>query len=75
MFTLLSFWMIDRFKRKPLYIVDSLGMAVALVLRAVTVTLGRFQGDRASGAVWRRAGVGGESLDQASGADSLVCAA
>jgi SP family arabinose:H+ symporter-like MFS transporter len=29
-FTVLSFWMIDRFGRKPLYIVGSLGMAGAL---------------------------------------------
>ena len=43
-FTLLSFWMIDRFGRKPLYIVGSLGMAAALTLLAATVAAGRFQG-------------------------------
>ena len=33
-FTLVSFWIIDRYGRKPLYIVGSLGMAVALALLA-----------------------------------------
>src|SRR3974390_684523 len=32
LFTLVSFWVIDRYGRKPLYIVGSLGMAVALPL-------------------------------------------
>ena len=44
LFTLVSFWAIDRFGRKPLYIVGSLGMATALILLAATVTSGRFQG-------------------------------
>jgi len=43
-FTLVSFWVIDRYGRKPLYIVGSLGMAAALTLLAVTVAAGRFQG-------------------------------
>jgi len=43
-FTLVSFWVIDRCGRKPLYIVGSLGMATALTLLAVTVTAGHFQG-------------------------------
>jgi sugar porter (SP) family MFS transporter len=43
-FTLVSFWMIDRYGRKPLYIVGSLGMASALLLLVVTVLAGRFQG-------------------------------
>jgi len=43
-FTLVSFWMIDRYGRKPLYIVGSLGMAAALILLAATVAAGRFQG-------------------------------
>ena len=43
-FTLVSFWMIDRYGRKPLYIVGSLGMAAALTLLAATVAAGRFQG-------------------------------
>ena len=44
LFTLVSFWVIDRYGRKPLYIVGSLGMAAALTLLAVTVAAGRFQG-------------------------------
>jgi SP family arabinose:H+ symporter-like MFS transporter len=43
-FTLVSFWVIDRFGRRPLYIIGSLGMAVALVLLAAAVALGRFEG-------------------------------
>ena len=43
-FTLVSFWFIDRYGRKPLYIVGSLGMAAALTLLAATVAAGRFQG-------------------------------
>lgn len=43
-FTLISFWIIDRYGRKPLYIVGSLGMATALVVLALTVVAGRFQG-------------------------------
>ena len=44
LFTLVSFWVIDRFGRKPLYIVGSLGMAAALILLAAAVAAGRFQG-------------------------------
>ena len=43
-FTLVSFWTIDRFGRKPLYIVGSLGMTAALVLLTGAVLAGRFQG-------------------------------
>ena len=43
-FTLVSFWVIDRYGRKPLYIVGSLGMAAALALLATAVAAGRFQG-------------------------------
>jgi len=43
-FTLVSFWVIDRLGRKPLYIVGSLGMTAALVALAVTVVAGRFHG-------------------------------
>jgi len=43
-FTLVSFWVIDRYGRKPLYIVGSLGMAAALMLLATAVAAGRFQG-------------------------------
>jgi sugar porter (SP) family MFS transporter len=43
-FTLISFWTIDRYGRKPLYIVGSLGMTVALVLLVITVLMNHFQG-------------------------------
>ncbi len=43
-FTLVSFWVIDRYGRKPLYIAGSLGMAAALTLLAAAVAAGRFQG-------------------------------
>ena len=43
-FTLVSFWVIDRYGRKPLYIVGSLGMAAALTALAALVAAGRFQG-------------------------------
>src|SRR5208283_3814398 len=38
------FWMIDRYGRKPLYIVGSLGMALALAILTGAALLGRFQG-------------------------------
>lgn len=44
LFTLVSFWVIDRYGRKPLYIVGSLGMTAALALLAMAVVLGHFQG-------------------------------
>ncbi len=43
-FTVLSFWMIDRFGRKPLYIVGSSGMALALLLLTAISASGHFQG-------------------------------
>jgi SP family arabinose:H+ symporter-like MFS transporter len=43
-FTLVSFWVIDRFGRKPLYIIGSLGMTIALVLLAGAAWTGHFQG-------------------------------
>ncbi len=43
-FTVLSLWMIDRFGRKPLYVVGSLGMTVSLVLLVATIAEGRFHG-------------------------------
>lgn len=43
-FTLVSFWAIDRYGRKPLYMVGSLGMAAALLLLAGAVATARFQG-------------------------------
>jgi SP family arabinose:H+ symporter-like MFS transporter len=44
LFTIVSFWVIDRFGRKPLYIVGSLGMAASLLLLVATVLTGRFHG-------------------------------
>jgi sugar porter (SP) family MFS transporter len=43
-FTVASFWMIDRFGRRPLYIVGSLGMTLALIGLAVMCYLDRFSG-------------------------------
>jgi sugar porter (SP) family MFS transporter len=39
-----SFWVIDKFGRKPLYIVGSLGMAASLVALVVVVLAGHFHG-------------------------------
>lgn len=44
LFTLISFWVIDRYGRKPLYIAGSFGMAVALLALIVAVLAGRFYG-------------------------------
>lgn len=43
-FTVLSLWMIDRFGRKPLYIVGSIGMTVSVASLALAVFLGSFHG-------------------------------
>ena len=43
-FTLVSFWAIDRYGRKPLYLIGSLGMAVSLFALVITVLAGRFHG-------------------------------
>jgi SP family arabinose:H+ symporter-like MFS transporter len=43
-FTLVSFWAIDRYGRKALYIGGSLGMFGALVLLTVAAVMDRFQG-------------------------------
>jgi SP family arabinose:H+ symporter-like MFS transporter len=43
-FTLISFWIIDRFGRKPLYIIGSIGMTVALTLLVVISEMGQFRG-------------------------------
>ncbi|MGH8204587.1 MAG: sugar porter family MFS transporter [Steroidobacteraceae bacterium] len=43
-FTLVSFWTIDRYGRRPLYIVGSLGMAAALAVLTISALLGHFQG-------------------------------
>lgn len=42
-FTFVSFWAIDRYGRKPLYIVGSLGMTAALIALLCAASLGRFQ--------------------------------
>src|ERR1035441_4608706 len=44
LFTLISFWTIDRYGRKPLYIIGSLGMTAALLGLATAEAVGRFQG-------------------------------
>lgn len=43
-FTVVSFWTIDRFGRRPLYIAGSLGMAVSLLALTASVVYGHFQG-------------------------------
>jgi SP family arabinose:H+ symporter-like MFS transporter len=43
-FTLVSFWTIDRYGRRPLYIAGSLGMAVMLGALTLSVLLGHFEG-------------------------------
>jgi SP family arabinose:H+ symporter-like MFS transporter len=44
LFTLVSFWVIDRYGRKPLYIVGSLGMTAVLMLLVLAAALDRFAG-------------------------------
>jgi sugar porter (SP) family MFS transporter len=44
LFTFVSFWVIDRYGRKPLYIVGSLGMGLSLLGLVATVLTGRFHG-------------------------------
>src|ERR1019366_8892643 len=44
LFTLVAFWVIDRWGRKPLYIAGSLGMTAALLSLSVAVLLGHFHG-------------------------------
>lgn len=43
-FTILSLWIIDRFGRKPLYIVGSIGMMASVASLALAVYLGSFHG-------------------------------
>ncbi|MES2393321.1 MAG: sugar porter family MFS transporter [Acidobacteriota bacterium] len=43
-FTAVSFWVIDRYGRKPLYIVGSIGMAIALLVLLVAAATGHFYG-------------------------------
>jgi len=44
LFTLVSFWVIDRYGRKPLYIIGSFGMAVALIGLIAAVFANSFYG-------------------------------
>ena len=44
LFTLVAFWIIDRYGRKPLYIVGSLGMAAALGGLLIAIVAGHFHG-------------------------------
>jgi MFS family permease len=44
LFTLVSFWVIDRYGCNPLYIVGSLGMTAVLLLLVLASALGRFAG-------------------------------
>ena len=43
-FTFFSFWIIDRFGRRPLYIYGSIGMGVALMGLVVAALIGHFSG-------------------------------
>jgi SP family arabinose:H+ symporter-like MFS transporter len=44
LFTMASFWTIDRYGRKPLYVTGSIGMGLCLLALAVTVIANRFHG-------------------------------
>jgi SP family arabinose:H+ symporter-like MFS transporter len=44
-FTLVAFWVIDRYGRKPLYIVGSTGMALTLTCLLVADAAGQFHGE------------------------------
>jgi MFS transporter, SP family, arabinose:H+ symporter len=44
LFTIVSFWTIDRFGRRPLYILGSLGMAASLALLTLAARRGHFEG-------------------------------
>ena len=44
LFTLVSFWTIDRYGRRPLYIAGSLGMAASLLALTASVIFGHFHG-------------------------------
>jgi len=44
LFTILSFWFIDRYGRKPLYVIGSFGMALSLAALVVAVLAGHFHG-------------------------------
>jgi len=44
LFTLVAFWVIDRYGRKPLYIVGSIGMSITLTGLLIAVAAGQFHG-------------------------------
>jgi MFS transporter, SP family, arabinose:H+ symporter len=44
LFTLFSFWVIDKYGRKPLYLAGSLGMALSLLGLVIAVLTGHFHG-------------------------------
>jgi len=44
LFTIVSFWVIDKYGRKPLYIVGSFGMAASLLALIVAVLADKFHG-------------------------------
>lgn len=44
LFTIVSFWVIDKYGRKPLYIVGSFGMALSLLALVVAALAGHFHG-------------------------------
>lgn len=44
LFTIVSFWTIDRYGRRPLYIAGSLGMAASLLALTISVIFGHFHG-------------------------------
>jgi SP family arabinose:H+ symporter-like MFS transporter len=50
-FTVVAFWMIDRFGRKPLYIVGSLGMTASLAGLMIAAATGLFTGALALGLI------------------------
>ena len=43
-FTIVSFWLIDKYGRKPLYIAGSSGMAISLLFLVIAVLAGMFHG-------------------------------
>jgi SP family arabinose:H+ symporter-like MFS transporter len=45
LFSLVSFWAIDRYGRKPLYIIGSIGMSFSVASLAIAAVLGRFHGN------------------------------
>jgi SP family arabinose:H+ symporter-like MFS transporter len=45
LFALVSFWAIDRYGRKPLYIIGSIGMSLSLASLAIAGVLGQFHGN------------------------------